>query len=880
MNCAPMPPDDNDLWNRWDEVDHLLDAALELPADDRVHFVEEQTADDPDLRSTVLRLLGRLDLDDDSLTSPSGRLVREAFDSDRSEELQAGSMVGRYRIIERLGRGGMATVYSAERADGAYSQRVAIKVLRRGLDTDDLIERFLRERQILSSLSHPNIARILDGGSTDDGRPYLAMELVDGEPIITWADQHRLEVPERLRLFLAVADAVHAAHRQLVVHRDIKPSNVLVDRDGRVHLLDFGIAKLLDSDDDRTGTGLLPHTPSYASPEQLRGDAITTGTDVYQLGSLLFELLTGVRWSTFSDQSSTTSSQASRAALMAAPKAAMPGERAGSRGTTPERLGKQLTGDIDVIVGKALRDEPGERFASAAEMADDIRRHLAGLPISAHPESVAYRFRKFTSRNRWFIPTATIVVATIGLFVVMLVRHNHQLTRERDSADAALTLANETRGFLVDLFRSADPYAPADEELGRSITVVEALRLGRARLDSEFIDRPRLRASLLFTIGQVLVSLDQIDDAVSALEEALEIRTTIGDTVSVEFQDNLLALGVGYSTQGYYGRAAAVRAHELRLARQATPPDPARLSGALIANALSAGDANPRESIAFLEEAVEVGRSIGGVALAEALRKLADSYRSNDRLADAEAAAREALGIYREVEGNGTIQTAFAEHTLGQVLAGRGKNSEAGELLKKSLATLDRHLGPQHDLTMRMRNNLGVSKLEIGDLAAAESLQRELLVARRARYGELSSDVAGSYQNLAAALAGQRRYDEAIGYADTAEVLYRRLLPEDAPVIAMPLLVKAEAMLASNRNNAALAAARGAAAQLRGKVSPMNIGAIMADCRIGRALLGLGRREQARVLLDSALQRLDRAEGTRPSFVRECREARAGLGQN
>ena len=285
---------DDLLWRRWQEVDPLLDAALDLPPDERDAYIASVAGHDLPLRDLLLRLLDRVDSGQHGVTAPPPGIVAAAFGNEGDADLEPGTAVGRYVVLGRRGRGGMATVYEAERSDGAYRQRVALKVLRRGLDTEDLIRRFLNERQILSSLSHPNIARLLDGGSTSDGRPFLVMELVDGEPITVYADARPLGIADRLQLVLAVANAVSAAHRQLVVHRDIKPSNILVDGEGRVRLLDFGIAKLLAGDSQATDVGVRVLTPDYASPEQLSGEPITTATDVYQLGLLLRELLTGL----------------------------------------------------------------------------------------------------------------------------------------------------------------------------------------------------------------------------------------------------------------------------------------------------------------------------------------------------------------------------------------------------------------------------------------------------------------------------------------------------------------------------------------------------------------------------------------------------------
>jgi serine/threonine-protein kinase len=350
------------LWERWDEVDRLLNAVLELPPEERAASLAREAAHDPPLRDLVRQLLGRLEGATDRLDGPAEAVVRGAFSGGekrlRSEDLAPGTVVDRYSVVAFRGRGGMASVYEARRTDGAFEQRVALKVLRRGLDTDDLIRRFVRERQILSSLAHPNIARLIDGGALTDGRPYLIMDLVDGTRITDYADAARLAVPGRLELFLGVARAIHAAHQQLVVHRDIKPSNILVDAVGHVTLLDFGIARLLAGDPGLTETGARILTPDYASPEQIRGAPITTGTDIYQLGLLLRELLTGLPPLAGDTNPGELPIHPSRAAAIDIGGFPTPDERAGKRATTPARLAHTLAGDLDIIVSKALRPDP------------------------------------------------------------------------------------------------------------------------------------------------------------------------------------------------------------------------------------------------------------------------------------------------------------------------------------------------------------------------------------------------------------------------------------------------------------------------------------------------------------------------------------------
>ncbi len=876
-----MTPSSSRLWERWDDVDQLLAEALEQPAADRVAHVCRVAADDSELRDLVLRLLSRLDHGSDRLTGPSSPVVRSAFaDAETTAEadaLPSGMEVDRYRVLKRRGRGGMATVYEAERSDGSYEQRVALKVLRRGLDTEDLIRRFRVERQILSSLSHPNIARLLDGGSLADGRPYLVMELVEGEPITAWADRARLGIAARLRLFLSVADAVHTAHRQLVVHRDIKPSNVLVGADGQVKLLDFGIAKLLEDDSEHTEVGARPLTPRYASPEQLAGGRITTATDVYQLGLLLRELLTGFHPRADSTGPDEPTFRSGRAADIGVAETAPLEARAAARGTTPARLARQLRGDLHIITAKALRPEPEQRYSSADEMAADIRRHLAGQPISAHPESAVYRTRKFLHRHPVFLPSVIGVLLAVGLFLATLARHNRQLEKERDAAEAASHLAQETQAFLVDLFQSADPMAPADPERGRNITVVEALELGASRVNEELRDEPQLRAALLSTIGGVFTRLDQTDSASSAISQALAVRFAIGDTMSQAFTDDLAALGYLLETKSI-DSARTLLTRRLAVERARDPVDQKRVAQALIALGMLEGNVDLNAAVALTEQGVDLMRSTGSKGLGEALRRLADDYRSANRLTESEAAAREAFAIVQRDSGSGSVATAMAEHSLGQALNSRGQVEEAAPLIRHSIAVFDRRLGASHAYTLAVRNNFAVLLINTGRFAEAEAEYRELLAAKLAKLGDSDPLVAGTYQNLAVAVAGQGRYDEAEALTRQAEATYRRAMPSGFYIIAYPLLTRAEILLQKGDAAGAARAASDAADLLRDRVPVEHPAAIMADCRLGRARALLGNIASAKVLLDSAVNRLERVEGVREAYQTECRQARIALG--
>ena len=426
---------------RWERLSTVFDAAIQIDTRDRQVFLEQACGGDPALRADVERLLAAHERADDFIAaSPAPSLVPQLLAHDpslaaaRDREAQR---VGAYRLVQEIGRGGMGAVYLAERSDSEYRRRVAIKLIKRGMDTDAVLARFRTERQILASLDHPHIARLLDGGTTEDGLPYFVMEYVEGVPIDDYADAKELSVVERLELFLRVCDAVSYAHQRLVIHRDIKPLNILVTPEGVPKLLDFGIAKLVAADDvgASTLTGMTPLTPEYASPEQVQGLRAATTSDVYSLGVVLFELLTGRLPYRFRSRTAEDVIQTITTADPDRPSAAVveevepgigengtssqrritpPAHRPRTRDANADRLRRRLRGDLDTIVLTALRKEPDRRYASVDQFADDIRRHLAGRPVRAHPDTMWYRATKFVRRNRLAVAAALTLVAALA----------------------------------------------------------------------------------------------------------------------------------------------------------------------------------------------------------------------------------------------------------------------------------------------------------------------------------------------------------------------------------------------------------------------------------------------------------------------------------
>jgi eukaryotic-like serine/threonine-protein kinase len=409
---------------RWQRVKQLLDEALLVEMSDRASFVDRACAGDAQLRQEVDSLLASHErAGTDFLKVPAADLT--AIGSDLPRE---GRRIGAYQIIERIGHGGMGEVYRAVRADGQYKKDVAVKLVRGGYDTNSVLERFRNERQILASLDHPNIARLLDGGTTDDGVPYLVMELIEGKPIDQYCDQQKLSVSDRLRLFRQVCAGVHYAHQRLVIHRDIKPSNVLVTKQGEPKLLDFGIAKIVAPINEAETTLTRAMTPEYASPEQIRGEPITTATDVYSLGVVLYQLLTGR--SPYSADTRTPHKLAQavcdtepgrpstvvgkRDPADGGGQATDPDRISSAREGSPAKLRRRLAGDLDDITMMALRKEPARRYGSVEQFAEDIRHHLEGLPVAARKGSWSYRAEKFARRHRVGIAAATIVILAVA----------------------------------------------------------------------------------------------------------------------------------------------------------------------------------------------------------------------------------------------------------------------------------------------------------------------------------------------------------------------------------------------------------------------------------------------------------------------------------
>lgn len=647
----------------------LARAALDRPDSEREQWLAAQCSVDTSLRDEALALLAL-----DRVPAPGLEPVLSALDDGVANDPLIGTCIGRFRIVERLGSGGMGTVYRAEPVAGVTRQPVALKLIKRGLDSEEILARFMRERGILARLDHPHIARLLDGGLADDGRPWFAMELVDGQPLLAWCDARQLGLDVRLALLLDACEALAYAHRNLVVHRDIKPANVLVTQDGTLKLLDFGIAKLLDAADDGATHGAAPlFTPEYAAPEQVARGSVTTQTDVFQLGVLLHELVAGVRpqWPGHCAQAvaQLRQWQARDPQVFEA--------MAQLRGSSGKALLRSLQGDLGRILCRALQEEPGRRYASVAALAEDLRHLRRGEPVSATADRWTYRTRMFLRRHRVAVAATSAVLGALALGTGLALHEAWQRSQAEQASQSALAM-------LEEVFLSADPYAAKGGDT-RALDLVE-----RAEVAAKANANPVLAARLLTEIGNVHVSLGDRAKAEEALRAALAAGERAG-AAATPWTEGARARLAHYSLVDD-GDAAGAAMLDLAITRlrAAGADGQAQLAQALEFKADAAFNRGDYASIASLSaEATRLHRLTDGETsprYAVALGNQASLLRAIGRPADALEPARKAWAILQELAEIAPPSTlCYVEQQYAGALVDNQRVAEAEPLLHEAL---------------------------------------------------------------------------------------------------------------------------------------------------------------------------------------------------
>jgi serine/threonine protein kinase/Flp pilus assembly protein TadD len=822
MNSKSADPNSH----RWARVEQLFDEVADMTPPDRAAYLAQACGDDKEL-GTYIEALARSDTADDGFIQQSIRgAVETAMPEPPSITDVVGERIGPYRVVRVIGSGGMGVVYLAERADEQFRQQVAIKVVRQRLIYPEIVERLLSERQILANLHHPNIARLLDGGTTADGTPYLVMEYIDGLPIDDYCDGRRLNINERLTLFRTICSAVHYAHQNLIVHRDIKPTNILVTEDGVPKLLDFGIAKLLGAGgaavDGLTRDGAVMMTPENATPEQVLNGSITTATDTYALGVLLYRLLTGHAPYQIGDSPremalAICEQVPERPGVVVGRPAIAPAGTQGEpdivsphlisryRATSTEKLKRRLKGDLDNIVLYALRKEPARRYRSVNEFADDIRFHLASLPVLARPDTWSYRSGKFVRRHVVGVAMSGILVTMLTIFGAAMTVQNKRITEERDTAEEVST-------FLQGIFRAPDP----GNARGLDITAKEILSMGAKNIRQQLDDRPAIQATLMETMGRVYFNLGEYKPSIEMLEESLTLRRQdLGDDhPAVAASKNALA-------------ASLIRAADYERARS------------------------------LLEEALDVNRREHGKSSTEAastMFNLAELFQATGDLDEAQTFANASVDIYSLQGDRYAVELAEAKNALARILRGKNDLDEAERLQREAIALVEGRLGRDHPFIAYYLQNLAVVLQAQGDLDAAEAMFHESIAVTRKVLGEKHDLLGTSLVTLGTLLHNKGEYDDAERAFRDALTVHEEARGGEHPFVAYDMTRIAMLQQDKGQLNEAESMLREALQLFEKSLAPDHQYVASALTELGSVLTELGRPEEAEPLLLRAVE--------------------------
>jgi len=729
------------------EVLALLQTGLELPVDQREAWLAALDASKTRLKPTIAALLQKhAEHETDDFLNDLSRITAGTATGDPATIAAppiAGGIVGPYRLLSPVGEGGMSSVWLAERTDGVLRRKIALK-LPHWWALSKLTERATQEREILASLEHPNIGRLYDAGITDDGRPYLALEYIEGKAIDVYCSEHRLDVRARVALISQIARAVAYAHSRLIVHRDLKPSNILVDAQGQVHLLDFGIAKLIEegsaANKALTQVGARVLTPEYASPEQITGSPITTESDVYSLGVVAYELLAGKRPYTF--KSSLTADWDVLSSDVRPPSVA-----ADERTTA-----RHLRGDLDTIVLKALKKEPNERYATAAAFADDFDRYLRGDPVVARPDSASYRLRKFAVKHRIAVGAAAAVVLALAAGLAVA---SWQLRIAR----AEKRRAEEVKEFVASIFRSADPYFTGEQQMKAS----QLLTLAKERIDREMASQPESSVELLAIVGEAQANLEEYDAARETLQAALDLSARKLPDGNIHTSQARAQLATIHANEREFDLAKRELDAVIPELRDYGRPAVRALVNALQTRGFMAGDEGDGDrAVADMKEAVDIAEESLGEDDSETIlakRQLAQEYLMAGRPAEAVEEAREAFGLAQENFGSGGRNALLVEteDVYGRALADSGQLTAGIEHLQNSIKRTEALLGPNNGSVASKLSWLARAQLKLGDLAGAtDSMARSVAAATN------DLDRARAQASLGVTLVAARRIDTAV----------------------------------------------------------------------------------------------------------------------
>jgi len=774
---------------QWQLLSPYLDQALAMSDDERAAWLRSLGEQNPALAAQLVALL-----DEHRVLAQEGFLDNCRFGLPNAPGL-AGQTIGAYTLISQIGQGGMGSVWLAERSDGRFERRVAVKFLNLARMGKSGQERFKREGSILGRLAHEHIAELIDAGVSPAGQPYLVLESVEGAHIDRYCDEQKLDVDARIRLFLDVLEAVAHAHANLIVHRDLKPSNVLVSKDGRVKLLDFGIAKLLEGEGQEGEVTLLtveggPMTPEYAAPEQVTGAPVTTATDVYALGVLLYVVLTGQHPAGKGLRSpaelvkaivDTVPTPPSDVVAMTKESAEETTTNAALRTSTPDKLSRLLRGDLDTIVAKALKKNPQERYASVTALADDLRRYLKHEPISARPDTLMYRTSKFVSRHRVALATTSVVAAVLVVAAVVSIREGIRANREAAVAEAVNDFLQNDLLAQASANKQAGPTTKPDPDL----KVRTALDRAAERIQGKFDKQPEVEAGIRDTIGQTYKDLGLYPEARTQFERALVLQRLVLGTKNPKTLRTMSRLGGIAWVEGRNSEAEALLSQCLAIQRRTLGPEhPDTLQSMLNLGSVYDGEGNYAGAEALDSEILAIRRRTLGPEHPDTLRSmnnLAADYTDDRKYAQAEMLHSQTLEIRRRVLGPEHPDTLLSMSNLASVYDAQGKYAQAETLDSESLEIKRRLLGPAHPETLRSMENLAKAYDGEGEYAQAETLDSQTLEIRRRVLGAEHRETLGSMNVLANVCDDEGKYAQAEALHSQILGIRRRVFGPEHP---------------------------------------------------------------------------------------------------
>ncbi len=751
----------------------LFTHSLEQPQAQRDQWLQQQCIDEPELLQTVRRLAAADRASQGFLESGPVHVA----DTDRS-----GERVGAFELTAELARGGMGTVYRGRRADGAFTQDVAIKLFRSELLDDSAMARFNTERQILARLEHPGIARLIDGGTATDGTPYVVMELVDGEHILRYCNQHSLDLAARLQLFQSVCEAMGQAHRHGIVHRDIKPGNILINADGQPKLLDFGIAKVLDPDQQDislpvTRLGNMALTPEYASPEQVRGDRVSVSSDIYSLGVLLYELVTGKRPYAVETLSPAMIERTVCDTIPVDPSKSLKQLRTEppSGLADARQLRRKLRGDVDRIIMTALRKQPGQRYASAAAFANDIERYLTGQPVKARGASRWYRAGKFVSRHRAGVAATAFAFVILLMSLLVVTMQAREAERQRDTARQQAVRAESAKQFLVDMIGQSNPFTASG-----SISLANALKQAIPTIGEHFSNQPELEAEMRYVIGFALLGQANFAAAREQLEKSLRLYQIHGSPKDrAEVLNSIATLNwdeSDYSTaERYFQQAMDWVADDHSIEGRQT------YYGILVDyGGLLPKINQPQRSIELLQQAqtlltAEPTIDVSLFDQAVMWNNLATAYDLLEDYPQSIAAYEKSIELHRRHKPDGGADLAITLGNLGMTYEYLEQMDKAIEYVRQSAELQQQMLGPEHPQTLLSRYNLGSLLLNAGDIDNAIATMRNVVEMSATAYPEGHLYPGRFNHRLAMAYAANQQFELARQHATQALQTYAQI---------------------------------------------------------------------------------------------------------